>query len=148
MAADKANGDYWPTTSRGAKVVELDRGECLELLSAKKVGRLGFLSENGPQILPMNYVRVEDAVVLRTVAFGVAARDALDQRVAFEVDEVDDFLEAGWSVLIVGPARLLTDEQREQLLHGPALEPWAEGPRTVWLSVACQQVSGRRLIPV
>lgn len=147
MAAGKPDEGFWSTTSRRAKVVELDRGECLELLSAKKVGRLGFLSENGPQILPMNYVKVEDAVILRTVAFGVAARDALDQQVAFEVDEIDDFLEAGWSVLVVGPARLLTDEQREQLAQGAAPEPWAEGPRTLFVSVTCQQVTGRRLIP-
>ena len=142
-----ANEDHWLAMSGGAKIVELDRAESLELLTSKKVGRLGFLSEDGPQILPLNYVLVEDHVIVRTVAYGAAARGALEQRVAFEVDDVDEFLQAGWSVLVVGPARLLSDAQLEQLRLGTAPEPWAEGPRTLFVSVGCQQVSGRRLIP-
>lgn len=147
MAGNEVAGDHWRGLERGAKVVELDREESLELLGAKRVGRLGFLSEDGPQILPMNFVLVDDAIVLRTVAYGRAAHDALDQRVALQVDEVDDFLQAGWSVLVVGPAQLLSDEQLERLSLGPAPEPWAEGPRSLFLRVACDRVSGRRLLP-
>jgi len=142
-----ANEDHWLAVSRGAKLVELDRAESLELLTSKKVGRLGFLSESGPQILPLNYALVDDHVIVRTVAYGAAARGALDQRVAFEVDDVDEFLQAGWSVLVVGPAQLLSDAQLEQLRLGTAPEPWAEGPRTLFISIGCQQISGRRLIP-
>ena len=89
--------DYWPAGSSGAKIVELDRAESLDLLTAKKVGRIGFLAEDGPVVLPMNYVLSGDHIIVRTVAFGVVARSAIDQRVAFEVDDVDDFLEAGWT---------------------------------------------------
>ena len=39
-------------------------------------------------------------IIVRTVAFGVVARSAVDQKVAFEVDDVDVFLEAGWGVLV------------------------------------------------
>ena len=133
--------------SRGGKLIELDRAEAFELLTSKKVGRLGFLSEDGPQILPLNYVVIDEHVIVRTVAYGAVARAALDQRVAFEVDDVDDFLQAGWSVLVVGPAQLLSDAQLEQLRLGSAPQPWAEGPRTMFMSVGCQQVHGRRLLP-
>jgi len=142
-----ANEEHWLTTAHRAKVVELNRAESLELLTSKTVGRLGFLSEDGPQILPLNYALVDQNVIVRTVAYGTVARSALDQRVAFEVDEVDEFLQAGWSVLVVGPAQLLTDAQLKQLRLGTGPEPWAEGPRTLFISVACQHVSGRRLIP-
>ena len=144
MASNEAGG---MSASRGGRLVELDRAEAIELLTSKKVGRLGFLSEDGPQILPLNYVVIDEHVIIRTVAYGVVARGALDQRVAFEVDDVDDFLEAGWSVLVVGPAQLLSDAQLEQLRHGPAPQPWAEGPRSMFMSVRCHQVNGRRLIP-
>ena len=103
--------DYWPAGSAGGKIIELDRAESLELLAAKKVGRIGFLAEDGPVVMPMNYVLSGDHIVVRTVAFGVVARSAIDQLVAFEVDDVDDFLEAGWSVLVRGAATLLTDDQ-------------------------------------
>ncbi len=139
-------GDNWPAASRGGKIIELDRAESLELLSAKKVGRIGFLAEEGPVILPMNYVFDGHHIIVRTVAFGVLARSATDQKVAFEVDDVDDFLEAGWSVLITGACTLLSDEQLEQLKSAESPVPWAEGPRTQFFGIACDQVNGRRLL--
>lgn len=139
--------DYWQAAPSGGKIVELDRGESLELLTAKKVGRIGFLAEDGPVVLPMNYVLSGDHIVVRTVAFGVVARSAIDQRVAFEVDDVDDFLEAGWSVLVSGAATMLTDDQLQQLKSATSPDPWAEGVRTLFLSIACDQISGRRLLP-
>lgn len=139
--------DYWLAVPSGGKIVELDRAESLELLAAKKVGRIGFLAEQGPVVLPMNYVLAGDHIIVRTVAFGVVARSAIDQKVAFEVDDVDDFLEAGWSVLVTGAGTLLTDDQLQQLKSGASADPWAEGPRTLFFSIACDQVSGRRLLP-
>jgi hypothetical protein len=94
----------------------------------------------------MNYVLAGDHIIVRTVAFGVVARSAIDQKVAFEVDDVDDFLEAGWSVLVTGAGTLLSDDQLQQLKSGASPEPWAEGPRTLFFSIACEQVSGRRLL--
>ncbi len=138
---------YWLAAPTGGKIIELDRAESLELLTAKKVGRIGFLAENGPVVLPMNYIRSGDHIIVRTVAFGIVARSAIDQKVAFEVDDVDDFLEAGWSVLVTGAATLLSDGQLQQLKSGASPDPWAEGPRTLFLSIACEQVSGRRLLP-
>src|SRR3954468_378244 len=134
MVSNAADG---MAASGGAKLVEPVRGEAIELLTSKKVGRLGFLGEDGPQILPLNYVVIDEHVIIRTVAYGVVARSAIDQRVAFEVDDVDDFLQAGWSVLVVGPARLLSQAQHELLRQGPAPQPWAEGPRTMFMSVGC-----------
>ena len=62
--------DYWRAAATGAKVVELDRAESLELLTGKKVGRIGFLAEDGPVVLPMNYILSGDHIIVRTVAFG------------------------------------------------------------------------------
>ena len=138
---------YWLAAPTGGKIIELDRAESLELLTAKKVGRIGFLAEQGPVILPMNYVFADNHIIVRTVAFGVLARSAIDQKVAFEVDDVDDFLESGWSVLVTGAGTLLSDDQLQQLKSAASPDPWAEGPRTLFFSIACDQVSGRRLLP-
>ena len=142
-----APDNYWLAVASGGKIVELDRAESLELLAAKKVGRIGFLADDGPVVLPMNYVLAGDHIIVRTVAFGVVARSAIDQKVAFEVDDVDEFLEAGWSVLVTGAGTLLTDDQLQRLKSGASPDPWAEGPRTLFFSIACDQVSGRRLLP-
>ena len=142
-----AQEDFWLTMSGGARVVEIDRVECRRLLDAKRVGRLGFVGEDGPVILPMNYLPSGDRIIVRTLAYGIAARSVIDQPVAFEVDEVDDFLQTGWSVLASGVARLLNPDQVEALRLGSAPEPWVEGPRTLFLSINCDRLTGRQLIP-
>ncbi|GAA3699194.1 hypothetical protein GCM10022204_14610 [Microlunatus aurantiacus] len=137
--------DYWLAMSRGAKVVELDRAESLELLTGKKVGRLAFQHEGAPMIMPMNFAVTGERLVIRTLAYGAAAR-AVGSPVAFEVDDIDDFLEAGWSVVVTGTATLLTEAELSRLLED-APHPWAEGPRTLFLGVPLDQVTGRRLLP-
>lgn len=140
-----AHEDYWLAISRGAKIVDLDRAESLRLLAAKKVGRLAFVHEGSPVIMPMNFTLADERVIFRTLAHGSGAR-AVDTAVAFEVDDIDDFLEAGWSVVITGTAELLSEEELTRL-RGSAPEPWAEGPRTLFVAVPIQQVSGRQLVP-
>ena len=137
--------DYWLAMSRGAKVLDLDRAESLRLLAAKKVGRLGFLHEGAPMIMPMNFTLADERIVLRTLAHGTAAR-AVNTAVAFEVDDIDDFLEAGWSVVVTGTAELLTEAELARL-RGDAPDPWAEGPRTLFVAIPIDQVTGRQLIP-
>lgn len=140
-----AHEDYWLAMSRGAKIVDLDRSESLRLLAAKKVGRLAFVHEGGPMIMPMNFTLAGERIILRTLAHGSAAR-AVDHPVAFEVDDIDDFLEAGWSVVVTGTAELLTEEELAAL-RGDAPEPWAEGPRTLFVAVPIRHVTGRQLVP-
>jgi nitroimidazol reductase NimA-like FMN-containing flavoprotein (pyridoxamine 5'-phosphate oxidase superfamily) len=137
--------DYWLAMSRGAAILDLDRAESLRLLAAKKVGRLGFLQEGAPMIMPMNFTLADDRIIFRTLAHGSAAR-AVDTAVVFEVDDIDDFLEAGWSVVVSGTAELLTEEELSAL-RGDAPDPWVEGPRTLFLAIPADQVTGRQLIP-
>ena len=137
--------DYWLAMSRGAKIVELDRAEALRLLAAKKVGRLAFVNDGRPTVMPMNFTLAGDRIVFRTLAHGSGAR-AVANPVAFEVDDIDDFLEAGWSVVVTGRAELLSEEELARL-RGDAPATWAEGPRTLFVSIGVEQVSGRQLIP-
>ncbi|MFT4164288.1 MAG: pyridoxamine 5'-phosphate oxidase family protein [Microlunatus sp.] len=137
--------DYWLVRSGGAKVIKLDRPEALRLLAAKKVGRLAFVNDGWPTVLPMNFTLTDDSIVFRTLAHGVGAR-AVGSRVAFEVDGIDDFLESGWSVVVTGTAEVLTEEALDQLGE-KAPEPWAEGPRTLFIAIPLERVTGRQLVP-
>jgi nitroimidazol reductase NimA-like FMN-containing flavoprotein (pyridoxamine 5'-phosphate oxidase superfamily) len=140
------HADYFLATARGAKIMELTRDEAVQLLPAKTVGRLAFLHEGAPMIMPMNFTLAEEGIVIRTLAHGAAAR-AVDTAVAFEVDDIDDFLESGWSVVVTGTAQFLTEEQLNRLrLSDAAPNPWAAGPRTLFLLVPLTGVTGRRLI--
>lgn len=140
-----AHEDYWLAMSRGAKIVDLDRDESLRLLAAKKVGRLAFVHDGAPLIIPMNFTLADERIVFRTLAHGAGAR-AVDAPVAFEVDDIDDFLEAGWSVVVSGTAELLSEAELSRL-RGAAPEPWAEGPRTLFVAVPISSITGRQLVP-
>jgi nitroimidazol reductase NimA-like FMN-containing flavoprotein (pyridoxamine 5'-phosphate oxidase superfamily) len=121
----------------------LDEDECRRLLAQRSVGRVG-LSVNGlPAIFPVNYRVVGESIVFATgpgmKLNAAAARDV----VAFEVDDVDEEMRSGWSVLVVGVASEL-DAPTRQLCA--AMDPWAGGDRTHLVRVSTDLVSGRRLL--
>lgn len=125
---------------------ELTTTECRALLSDHGIGRVAVTTADGPAILPVNYDIVDGAVVFRT-APGAAPSLAAGTDVAFEVDRIDEALSEGWSVLVVGPAAFITSADTVQLLEERAhSDPWAGGPRHVWLRIEPETVTGRRIV--
>ena len=80
--------------ARDRAFVVLPADECRTLLATRQLGRIGLAGGEYPLILPVNYVLDGDAVVIRTDSPKITAA-ADHTRVAFEVDDVDDFLQAG-----------------------------------------------------
>ncbi|HZO67232.1 MAG TPA: pyridoxamine 5'-phosphate oxidase family protein [Kribbellaceae bacterium] len=121
--------------------------ECRELLAVKSVGRVGFNGPDGPQVLPVNYVVHRRAIFFRT-AVGSALADAMrNSRVAFEIDDIDEFLQSGWSVMAVGDAELVDDPDILVELWGDeGPKPWAVGLRTQFVRIRPIRFTGRRVI--
>ena len=57
----------------------------------------------------------------------------------------DEFVLAGWSVLVRGRAELLEWDQLPDQDHRP--EPWAAGSRNVYVVITAEKVTGRRVLP-
>jgi nitroimidazol reductase NimA-like FMN-containing flavoprotein (pyridoxamine 5'-phosphate oxidase superfamily) len=65
--------------------------------------------------------------------------------VAFEVDDSVPLRHSGWSVVVRGPAEVITDPgEVERLRRGP-LRPWAKGARANWVRIRLDEISGRRI---
>ncbi len=126
-----------------AKLRDLGREECIELLRAKQVGRIAFVDDSGPDLYPVNYLMDGGDILIATTSYGPLARAAASGRVAFEVDELDEHTESGWSVVVRGRA------VRESAFDLPPDQPrpWADGNRAYVLRISPDVVSGRRLIP-
>ena len=123
----------------------LDRSECLRLLGAAHIGRLGLSIDALPVILPINFVLDDDKVIFRTAAgtkLSAAARSAI---VAFEVDHIEPISHEGWSVLVTGRAYEVLDALRIAELERLPLRPWAPGSRDHFISIDTDRISGRRL---
>lgn len=133
---------------RRGQFEELTRDECLRLFQTKTVGRVAFTAQSGPQIFPVNYAISNETVVFRTAAYSSLAANLNNARAAFEVDDVDDFHRAGWSVLAVGLATLVDDpDELVDLWRDDAPEPWAAGLRTLLVRITPDEITGRRVHP-
>ena len=63
-------------------------------------------------------------------------RRMLETTCAFEIDEIDSD-QSGRSVLAVGGLHLLTEEEFGALRFGKIPEPWAAGPRSMFVRLPC-----------
>jgi len=119
--------------------------ECWELLATKRVGRVAYCGPDGPEVLPMNYVVADGSVLFRTAPSSALGHHLRLDVAAFEVDEIDDYTESGWSVLVRGTVDPVEPGDLAGIERRP--EPWAAGDRPLHLRLAPRTVTGRRLLP-
>lgn len=131
--------------ARTPRFTELTETECRSLLSTHGVGRLAVPTDSGPVVVPVNYSVVDGGIVFRTEP-GTAPAQADGQRVAFETDRIDEAFSEGWSVLVRGLAKTVTDPDEVARLEEQAFStPWAGGRRELWLCIEPVSVTGRRI---
>jgi nitroimidazol reductase NimA-like FMN-containing flavoprotein (pyridoxamine 5'-phosphate oxidase superfamily) len=137
----------WSLLDRGGRLETLDRDECRRLLGSTNVGRLGYCTDLGPRIVPMNYTLVGEAMTFRTGIDTEASHQLFDHPVAFEVDQFDEFLQTGWSVLVVGNAQPLDEESLLLLDVRQTPQPWPAGRRVLVVQLPLTMMTGRRVHP-
>jgi Predicted flavin-nucleotide-binding protein len=123
----------------------LDRSQCLGLLASVPVGRVVFTDRALPAIQPVNFALDREDVIIRTPIgskLGMAMRGAI---VAFEADSFDSSYHTGWSVTLVGQARLVDDSDEIAHLSLLPLRPWAPGPYDRFVRISGRDLAGRRI---
>lgn len=116
----------------------IDPDECRRLLGDASVGRVSWVSSDGLQVLPVNYVLVDDSVVFRVAAGTILAELTTPAQVAFEVDDLDQATATGWSVLLRGRSSAYEGDPA-----AVASRAWAPGVRDVVVKIAPHSWSGR-----
>lgn len=138
----------FPPTADVSYLRTLPDSECFELLSVATVGRVGFVSDTGVQIIPVNYrLGAGHRIFARVVPGGVLAQLAeLGSRVAFEVDYHADDFRIAWSVLMQGTLSLLDAEAKAAYvdLRLPPV-PWPGRGSSLPVQFMPTTVSGRDL---
>jgi len=124
---------------------QLTSAQCRAHLDAGGVGRLVFLTDRGPVAHPVNYAVHEGDVVVSTTD-AQAARLEAHGLVSFEVDRVDAAMSEGWSVLVTGQARRVSDPVEADALAGLGLQPWAGGDRHALVRIEPDEVTGRVIV--
>jgi nitroimidazol reductase NimA-like FMN-containing flavoprotein (pyridoxamine 5'-phosphate oxidase superfamily) len=125
---------------------ELRYRECLDLLSGTPVGRCAFCTPQGPVIVPVNHVVLDDALIIRTSPYSQLGLLGRSGRLAYEVDAFDPTTRSGWSVVATGPCERVDDRGDAAFLHAfHDPDPWAQGVRTLYLRLGWDQLTGRRI---
>lgn len=128
--------------------IELPYATCADLLTTQEVGRVAVCTSDGPRIVPVNYVVIDDSVVFRTTPYSVIGMHSWNSQMAFEVDEIDTEQQSGWSVVATGRGTVVEDDvelRRIQSGHQP--RPWAGGQRWLFVRLRWDDLTGRRIGP-
>jgi nitroimidazol reductase NimA-like FMN-containing flavoprotein (pyridoxamine 5'-phosphate oxidase superfamily) len=125
----------------------LDRRECLELLRTARVGRLVFTEDALPAVHPVSFRLHKGDVIVRVAGGAKLDAAARNYVVAFQADDLDMELRAGWTVTVVGHAERITDVDELVEVSGTFVQPWVDGRRDHFVRVRTEKVSGRRLVP-
>lgn len=127
------------------RIIELDVDTCLQLLERHRVGRIAVNDADGPIVVPVNYLLDRGSVVIRSdPGTKLDATDRRD-RAAFEIDGIDEERQLGWSVLVRGRLREVTDEDELERLRELPLEPSVGGEKAHYLRLDSSSITGRRI---
>jgi uncharacterized protein len=133
------NEEWFPSHIR-----EIDAAECLDLLAGTTVGRVAYCDEDGPVVLPVNYVVNGGDVMFRISPHSSLAQHLRSGPAAFQIDESDAYTQSGWSVLVRGTAAFVEYDELPEPTSRPS--PWPEGNRTLHVRITPSSITGRRLL--
>lgn len=118
--------------------------DCWKYLKSSYVGRLAVVSGAVPEIFPLNFMIVGEAVVFRT-APGTKLRALLTgAAVAFEADGMNAYATEVWSVVVKGVPVPFDGDLATLQDAGPDREPWQPGLKEHLIQIVPAEVSGRR----
>lgn len=134
-------------TATQARYKRLDEEACLRLLGTAKVGRIGFVRRGSPDVLPVNYVLADGAIVFAT-AGGSKVDGATRGPVVFEIDHVDEEERSGWSVVVHGQAQTIEKYDEPELvsrMRDLEIDSWVPGPHPVVVRITPTFITGRQI---
>lgn len=123
----------------------LDVATCRRLLASAVVGRIGLSSSALPTVLPVSFVLTDAGVVFRTGRGSKLEAATMGAVVAFEVDEFDAFSHAGWSVVVTGVSREVTDPDELARLRALPLAHWGAPSADRHVCISTDIITGRRI---
>jgi hypothetical protein len=124
----------------------LSREESMRLLGSVSFGRVMFTQRALPAIRPVTHVVDDDLVVIRTSlgrAEGSGVKPDGGTVLGYAADLIDERRHQGWSVLVIGTARLIDDAERAR--YSERLRQWVSGQPDEIIAIRADLVTGHLL---
>ena len=125
----------------------LEREECLRLLAGATLGRIGVSSGALPAVLPVNFWLDGNRILILTGEGSKLDAATRNTVVAFEVDSFDPMYHSGWSVVVTGVAREITDPRELAAVRTAPMAQWSPRGRSRVVAIDTDLISGRRIVP-
>jgi nitroimidazol reductase NimA-like FMN-containing flavoprotein (pyridoxamine 5'-phosphate oxidase superfamily) len=130
------------TDRRGLRVLDVDT--CLTRLGSSRLGRVAFVRDGGPMILPVNHAMDGMTIVFRTTWGSKLLVAESAKPVAFEVDGFDRLRGCGWSVLATGTAARVYHDADIARYEALRVDSWAPPAADVaWIAIRPDEITGR-----
>jgi hypothetical protein len=122
----------------------------MRLLASVDYGRVVFTMDALPAIRPVNHLVDEGRIIIRTrltraISTVVTSADSGGVVIAYEADDFDSRSRSGWSIVVTGWARRITDPEQVSR-YERLLQPWVNHADTV-LAIEPEVVSGLLIEP-
>ncbi|MEV7279462.1 pyridoxamine 5'-phosphate oxidase family protein [Streptomyces sp. NPDC093111] len=142
--------DAPPAPGGARRTLRLDTEEALRLLASVPLGRIVFTQRALPAVRPVNHLVDGGDILVRThddAALALLARAGGSDGVvvAYETDLIDVEARLGWSVVVTGFCRLVTDPE-EAARYRAAIRPWTDRPLDQVIRIRPDLVTGVRQV--
>jgi nitroimidazol reductase NimA-like FMN-containing flavoprotein (pyridoxamine 5'-phosphate oxidase superfamily) len=122
----------------------LSETECWHQLSGVTLGRLVTSVDGEPAIFPVNFVVQQRTLLFRTAEGTKLVSAAINNRVLFEAD--DHGVTEGWSVIVMGEARILRTNEEIDEAERAQLLPWIATVKQHYIRIRPLSITGRRFV--
>lgn len=130
-----------------ARLGTLDRAECLAKLKDHTMARIGYIDGGWPIVVPVNY-RIHDGdLFIRSLSGGKVRAAERQDTVCLELDQYDEDLQTGWSVVAHGQLEVIADPSVLVQAWSNDPQPAVAADRWQWLRMVPFSMSGREASP-
>jgi hypothetical protein len=131
-------------TNGSPDLEQLDRTACLELLATVSVGRVAWSDSDQILVFPLNFALDDLDVVFATSSRSILAEVASRGTLSFQADDYEPAIGTGWTVLVSGPANIVTEPEETNRLR-QLVTPWRSADDLGLVRLRCERIAGRRL---
>ncbi|MGO4204576.1 pyridoxamine 5'-phosphate oxidase family protein [Rhodococcus sp. TAF43] len=125
-------------------VAALTEQDALDLLSTERLGRLILVTDDRPDVYPVNYVVHDGKIYFRTAEGDKLTELTLKPMTTFQVDHAD--ATSAWSIVVHGIARTLVRFDEINAAEEFALQSWVPTAKYNFVQIRPTEIHGRRFV--
>lgn len=124
----------------------LNPDECMRRLAGASVGRIAYIDEGWPTVVPINYSVKDNEIFIRSLEGAKLQAARRNDVVCLELDSLDHEHSVGWSVIVHGHLEVIADPAALRTAWANDPSPWTDHDAWQWLRLEPFSVSGRQVL--